>query len=846
MNVSRSNTTFLIIAAVGIFCGACVGAESCADGPEQLLLASDGQARVPLVVTPQASETIREVAAELADCLSRMTGASFEVTAEDGAGGIMLGTLAEFPSEELAEPLRIYNTYDGREAYAIRTENNRLLLLGATDLGASHAAFRLLEHLGCRWFFPAKEWEIIPSRPTLAVSLNETDRPALLGRRIWWGYGFFDQDRCSADYRAWARHNRMASSMTISCGHAWQAIIARNRDVFDSHPEYLALVDGERRGPQLCVSNARVRDLVRDYALDELQRQPDRDMVSLETSDGSNHCECDGCVELGGISERVFGLANEVARAVTEEFPGRMVGLYAYNDHCEPPPFALEPNVYVQSTAGFIRGRYTFDELIELWPNRCRNLGFYEYLSVWLWDWDMPPGGRGSDLEYLRRQIPRYIEHGATSIDCESGNNWGIHGLGYYIANKLMWDPTVDVEALLDDFLERAFGPAEKPMRRYYRRFEPRDELLISEHLLATMLRDLQEASELARDRPNVLARLDHLKQYQHYVRLRWDFDRTGEEDRKRELALAILTHAYRTRHSYMNHWAAIRQQWTPAMAEKFNEPAWSYRDRSAKPWKVETACTREETERLFQEDIARFQPQPVREKRFSENLVPSGLETENPAGSSQRYQGKARYAMFSRAGEPLEVTITTGVIAWYRDRPAASYVISDAASKAIAEGRLPQDGEEHSLRVDVPRAGLYWLDFDDQAAAWQIAAEAGRPVALALCRGPRLAHLGHMQPMYFFVPKGTTRIDYFWDGGPHEVHASSGKLVAKVAERGRFVSIDVPPGEDGRAWWFGKLALGRLWFFNVPNYLAASPDSLLVPREAATSYFGGSLSGTD
>ena len=72
-----------------------------------------------------------------------------------------------------------------------------------------------------------------------------------------------------------------------------------------------------------------------------------------------------------------------------------MVGLYAYNDHCEPPSFALEPNVYVQSTAGFIRGRYTFDELMELWPQRCKNLGFYEHLSVWLWDWDMPPVGAG-------------------------------------------------------------------------------------------------------------------------------------------------------------------------------------------------------------------------------------------------------------------------------------------------------------------------------------------------------------------------------------------------------------------------------------------------------------------
>jgi len=66
--------------------------------------------------------------------------------------------------------LEIRNTYDGREAFVIRSEEKRLLLLGATDMGASHAAMRLLEHLGCRWFFPAREWEIVPLMPSDASS----------------------------------------------------------------------------------------------------------------------------------------------------------------------------------------------------------------------------------------------------------------------------------------------------------------------------------------------------------------------------------------------------------------------------------------------------------------------------------------------------------------------------------------------------------------------------------------------------------------------------------------------------------------------------------------------------
>lgn len=79
------------------------------------------------------------------------------------------------------------------EGYAIRSEADRLLLLGSTDLGASHAAFRFLESQGCRWFFPAKEWEVAPSRPALTVQVNESDRPALLARRIWYGDGTFDR-----------------------------------------------------------------------------------------------------------------------------------------------------------------------------------------------------------------------------------------------------------------------------------------------------------------------------------------------------------------------------------------------------------------------------------------------------------------------------------------------------------------------------------------------------------------------------------------------------------------------------------------------------------------------------
>jgi len=807
----------------------------CAVAQAALLpIARDGKALQPITISANASPAAKQTADELADSLKQITGAAFEVVAGDGSKGIVLGTLAEFPDAALGGPLAIRNTYDGKEAYAIRTEPHRLRLIAATERGLPHAAYRLLEHLGCRWFFPAPAWQVIPRRADLSVELNETDRPVILARRIWWGYGYFDRDRCLKDCQAWARRNRMAGSFSVYCGHAWQSIIARNKKAFDEHPEYLALVKGKRQGEQMCVSNPAVRAFALEHAREHFRRHPDTDMVSLETSDGGGHCECDACVKLGSISERAFGLANEVARNLAREMPGKMVGMLAYNDHCEPPSFPLEPNVYVQSTAGFIRGRYTFDDLVELWPKRCRNLGFYEYLSVWLWDFDMPARGRGSDLGYIRRQIPRYAAAGATSIDCESGNNWGPHGLGYYVANRLMWNPKVDVDALLADFFEKAFGPAAATMRRYYDRLDGGNQPLMSEHLLGLALRDLDEATRQAAGRDDVLARLDHLKQYLHYVRLKWEHDRAPDKDRKRELALATLTHVYRNRFSYMNHWEAIRQSWLPKVAKDYDRPEWDWRDRTKdKPWKVETPSTREETQKAFQDDLAFFRPQEVPEKSFSMDLVRAALPADKPAGLNLRFQGPARYAVYSD-GKAIELAVTTGVIAWYRDRPEARYTLSDSAGKPLAQGRLPQDGQAHALSLAVPKAGVYWFEFNDQSAGWGLQVAAGRAVCLALSRGRHPHHMGHMPRMHFFVPVGTKELVYFWEGGPHEVYGPDGKLVVKVDTRGGFVRVAVPAGADGKAWSLGKLCLGKLWFFNAPNYLAPSPDALLVPRELA------------
>jgi hypothetical protein len=807
-------------------------------GPAALTLAEDGRALQPIIIADKASESTRAVAAELADYLGRITGAKFAVRAGDGSQGIVLGTLAEFPTPALAAALAVRNTYDGREAFAIRTEPGRLLLLGGSDLGASHAAFRLLESLGCRWFFPAKEWEVVPTQRKLTVSLQEADRPRILARRIWYGYGFFNDKghprggSVQKDYEAWARHNRMASSFKVHAGHAWQGIILANKKLFAEHPEYLALVKDKRQGEQLCVSNTEVRRLAVSWALTQLEKRPEAEMISLECSDGNGHCECEHCRKLGSISDRVFGLANEAARAVAQKYPGKMVGLLAYNDHSEPPSFDLEPNVYVQLTAGFIRGQYTHEQLLDLWPKKCKNLGFYEYFSVWLWDFDRLPGGNGANITRTQKMIRRYLDAGATSFDAESGNNWGVHGRGYYVANKLLWNPDTDVSAALADFYDKAFGAGAAAMKRYYERVAPDSEPLLSRGLIGEAFRDVEEAARLTQDRPDVQARLDQLKHYLRYVHLRWLLDHETDKARQKELTVAGLTHAFRTRYEYMNHWAAMRSTWASSAAKQFNEPTWVPNDRSPKPWLVEAPVTRAETEQWFREGLEYFQPRPVQEVKFSSDLVPVEFPNSRPVVSLQSYQRPASYALHSRTGEALEVEITTGVIAWYRDRPDARYTLRDGTSKVVAEGSLKLDGEAHRVTMPVPRAGTYFLEGNDSGAGWRLKVDRDHSVTLLSNRSRRYLHLGQIQEMFFYVPKGTRELQYFWSGGPHKVLGPDRKPIHDVKVSDDVVLVPVPEGKDGQCWSLSPHGHGHLWFFNAPNCLAASPNALLLPRE--------------
>ncbi len=849
--------------------------------PAPLLLADGGNANLPIVIAPDASEAIKATAAELATFLQRISGAPFTVQTGTAATGITLGTLAQFPDPALAEPLAIRNFYDGIEAFAIRTDADRIRLIANTDVGLSHAVHRFLELLGCRWFFMTDTWEVVPEARTLTFAHNEESRPDIWSRIIW--FDRLAQRMEPGDpearplFNRWATRNRMNQSLQVTISHAWHKIPKVMAADFEGHPEYFALVEGERQGPQFCVTNPGLQATIIAYARRELAAKPTLDMVSLDPADTSGWCTCEACAALGHHSVQPFHLANIAARALQASHPGKYVGILAYSWYSMPPPFELEANVHVQLTRGLNAGRYTADELYAMWTERKGSLGIYEYYSYWHMDRNLLPGTWIVDLHANAERIRDYARKGIVDVNAQASDNWGIHGLAYYVANRLMWDVDADVDALRDDFLSKAFGPAAEPMGRYYARVSQSPGPIPGMGLIRQAIDDVEEASRLAAGKPAILARIDDIKKLLIYSYLGEKTDAPASSyvgikmaegidwEPRRQIFLDWFTWAYRMRNSHMIAWLTYRSTVGNPISKQYGDD-WFWRNtvksKAPNPWRDETPITTEELDQRLADIKAELGPLPdlaappeAATFALARFEAGAGVETVLPVS------GQATWLLASTEGEPLRFVIETkptviklgeGVAGVEQPReivleiPDARYTLTAADGTVVDSGQLPLG--INNLELKVPAPGIYRFTCKRGGAGWIAHLGKELPHALLLSPGQDSLDIVDMPggdamgvlPVWFYVPGDITEIVLqAYQCGVVTIRSPSGDIALQGVSDGRFLRIPVPEGQAGRCWQLDlteEMRRGRLQFLNLPTVLSFTPTAAFVPAAAATA----------
>ena len=255
----------------------------------------------------------------------------------------------------------------------------------------------------------------------------------------------------------------------------------------EEHPEYFALVDGERKlevgggGPEPCVTNPGVIRIITEGVLEDLRANPNRRNISVSQNDNDKYCRCERCQAVNEREGTPMGanlyLVNKVAAAVEKEFPDVKVGTLAYW-YTRKPPKHMKPrgNVQIQLCSIECCTTFPLDD-----PQVQKNRAFIEDFRGWsaicddIWVWDYNTNFASYDLPFpnLRTITPnvrfflRNHVHGAFMQANGNGNAGEFSDLRNYVMARCMWNPALDGWALLEEFCRLHYQEAAEPIIAY-------------------------------------------------------------------------------------------------------------------------------------------------------------------------------------------------------------------------------------------------------------------------------------------------------------------------------------------------------------------------------------------
>jgi hypothetical protein len=802
----------------------------------------------PGPVTPAQREVVAEATNWLIDALEQASGA--KLTLGDAKAGPVIVLTTATAQPELAKALKLRR--DHFDAYAIQTTSDRLTLVGANVYALRHAVADVLRHLGFRYYAPSPKWHIIPSLTDIRVDINRAEVPDIATRSIWYAYGQPDKT-LSANYRRWVAGNRLSGQPMLQTGHSYGNIIQRNAAEFARHPEYFALLEnGERdsknvpQARKFCFSNPDLKELVARDRINLLEENrkvnPLAFMVSVDPSDGQGTCYCEKCKALGTTTDRVFHLANYVARRIREKHPEAWVGLYAYSSHRLPPTIAVEPNVCVQVALGFNQTEFTLPELVERWAKKTSALGLREYYGVEAWDWGLPGRIRGGKVAYHLQWIPYYAARKANAFNAETNANWAGQMLGLDVAAELMWDTEADIPAYLERFFSDCFGDASPVLKDFQKRLETGGPLLAP--TLSLMFDDLERANGMTTD-PRVQARLVDLMAYMVYVDAFRKFQAVESSQPTRNDAYykalqPLMTYAWQIRSRDMVHYYALARRLCNGLPLQDQRPEFYINSKDPPPvWMTGEPLTDGEIRTRFGAAAAALKTDKVHFLSFSRNFQlvrPVGTD----AGPSRLLANPREDGLASFRGKLTGYLVSA-------EQQAAVLGIKPAKRPVTLTVFLRGDEVLHKevaanpeaftqIKVPLPKAGEYRFLLEGEAIV-----QVGPGMSLiyeASATNP--AWVDYSGPHYFYVPRGTRKIHLELSGRfAFYIPGASGRTEVTPAQRvagQTHFAVDVPEGADGKVWHTDRNTRGSFQFLNIPPFLSLNRGKIFVPREVAES----------
>ena len=372
------------------------------------------------------------------------------------------------------------------DSYAIRVQGQDLYLTGSFRRGVFFAVSVFLEQIGVRFIAPEKVFY-----PKLAViSLPKKDICSIAA----FAYRFvFYPDTQIPEWALMMKLNvhdgRDArwglNDKAHSFSHSFRTLVPFAK-YFDTHPEYFSMVDGHRRKEksQLCCTNIDVVDVVCASLEERMMANPDKRIFSVGQNDWDQWCECPECAAVDDREGTHMGQVLTLVNRVAERFPDKIISTLAYTWSVEPPRnMRAADNVLIvlcHNSGCFSHGldqceiNEPFLNRLKKWKGKADNILIWDYYVNYR-HYLLPT----ANFRRLQNDLRLYRDLGIKNMFCQDSASTGgqFEHLRQYVQSKLLWDPDMDVEKLMKEWAEYAYGvKAAAPILEYIFMLEGKQE----------------------------------------------------------------------------------------------------------------------------------------------------------------------------------------------------------------------------------------------------------------------------------------------------------------------------------------------------------------------------------
>ncbi len=429
-------------------------------------------------LSPEASPPETYAAAELKRALEIMTGRDWPVGNNGAASGaIVLGL----------RPGMAGDTVD------MEVKDGSLYLSGSVPRAVLYAAYYYLQkELGVRWLWPGDDGEFIPRRERVELpAANSRYTPAFPYRalsivgihkhpqmEVWLTRNFINSGQRTDEIL------EQSGALRRGSGHS---VAIYDKSMWEKHPEYYGMIAGKRdpvKGIAGCWSNPGFHQyMVRKHV--DMVRRDRLELLSLYPADTAYHCQCPDCVQIDkDPSTRWFKYFNQLAADIKKECPEIKTASLAYQYYNSVPKVPVPEAEFIEYCQYDRCYFHTLDapcnrksmEQIAAWrqaaPNGIYGYAFdmfmvdnrYLYSPFWRQMADALKTFRDQRAVYMKTEAPmKDIDPSRPSK--QMTNRFRI---GYYLFAQLTWNPDADVDALLREWCELAYGKtAAAPMYDY-------------------------------------------------------------------------------------------------------------------------------------------------------------------------------------------------------------------------------------------------------------------------------------------------------------------------------------------------------------------------------------------